>query len=82
MNDSLFRGVAACRDQVAIKDADDCETLGHTRWNETLVSVGYDTRMPAWKWQLWAETRGEVEVTTVDGTLCGFIWPRQATVSV
>jgi hypothetical protein len=78
MNDSLFKNARVCYDQVLVKDDSDERVLGQARWNETLVSFPDGTRMPAWKWQLWVETRGEVEVRTADGTLRGFIWPRKS----
>lgn len=78
-DDPCLRDAIVCYDPVDVKDDNDERVLGQARWNETLVSVTDGARLPAWKWQLWVETRGEVEVQSTDGTLKGFVWPRKKT---
>lgn len=76
--DKLFDNAVVCYDRVLIKDDNDRDVLGEARWNEVLFDADGAGRMPAWKWQLWVETRGEARVRTHDGTVEGFIWPKTA----
>ena len=74
--DRCLKGAVTCYDEVSVKDNNDDKIVARARWNETLISVADGARLPAWKWQVWVEARGEVEVQSADGTLRGFIWPR------